>query len=436
MGQQTGFRWYGSAVNYQTRLVDQQLDLLLDALPAIALEGAKGVGKTATGRKRAATYFSLDDSATAQIVAGNAREVFSTDRPVFIDEWQMVPSVWNTVRHAVDDGAVPGSFLLAGSANPRPEARVHSGAGRIVRLIMRPLSLPERQIESPTVSLGELLTGELDVVTGTTEVGLNQYLHEILISGFPGIRSQPEIGIPFLVSSYIDRIIDHDIEKMGVTVRRPVALRHWLDSYAAATGTTASYAAILAAATPGDSVKPNKATATSYRNLLERLFILDPLPAWLPTAAHLKRLGQSPKHHLVDPSLATHLSGLSGADLIQGVGPKFYEREGPFLGSLFESLAAQTVRILAQGHRANTLHFRVQGGEREVDLIVERPDKKVVAIEVKLSDSVRPSDVASLNWLEENANALVLDKVLLNTGRRAYRRPDGVAVIPLALLGP
>jgi len=208
----------------------------------------------------------------------------------------------------------------------------------------------------------------------------------------------------------------------------------WLAAYGAATGTTASYASILNAATPGEGEKPAKETAMAYRDVLQRMWILDPVPAWLPVFAHLKRLGQTPKHHLVDPALAATLVGATENSLLMGRGP--LRSDTTFFGSLFESLAAQTVRVLAESLDARVSHMRIQGGDHEVDLIVETPDHRVLAIEVKASTAVRPADVAHLNWLESQVPDLILDKVLLNTGDRAYRRPDGVAVVPLALLGP
>jgi len=191
----------------------------------------------------------------------------------------------------------------------------------------------------------------------------------------------------------------------------------------------------LDAATPGQDDKPSKVTAMAYRDLLQRLWILDPVPAWVPGSGHLARLAQSPKHHLVDPALAAVLVGVSAESLIKGDGPKAIKRDGTFLGALFESLAAQTVRVLAESHGCTVAHFRLRGGAQEVDLVVQRPDRKVLAIEVKLSTTVRPADVRGLNWLEQQVPDAVVDKVLLNTGSMAYRRPDGVAVVPLSLLG-
>jgi len=415
-------------------MVDGQLDAMMPVLAAISVEGAKGVGKTATASRRARDVFALDNDDTAQIVSGNPQLVAQGASTTLIDEWHIVPSVWNVVRRAVDDGAPPGRFLLAGSASPRPNARIHSGAGRIVRLLMRPLSLPERGLETTTVSLTELLAGD-GPVTGATELSVTDYVREILASGFPGIRAAAERARPYLLQSYVDRIVDHDVDQMGERSRRSESVRTWLTAYGAATGTSASYSAILNAATPGQGGKPSKVTAMVYRDLLARLWILDPVPAWAPGFGHLDRLALSPKHHLVDPALAALLVGASEASLIRGEGPANAKRDGTFLGALFESLATQTVRTLAQACGGVVAHFRTRGGDREVDLIVVRPDLKVLAIEVKLSTTVRPADVAHLNWLATQTPDLVLDKVILNTGSRAYRRSDGIAVVPLGLLG-
>jgi predicted AAA+ superfamily ATPase len=296
------------------------------------------------------------------------------------------------------------------------------------------MSLPERGVAEPTVSLAALLAGGCPAIGGTTTLTTADYVHEIVASGFPGIRGRTPMARTALLAGYLDQIVEHDIPDMGARVRRPIALRGWLAAYGAATSTTASYASILNAATPGEDAKPAHQTAMAYRDLLQRLWILDPLPAWLPAWSHLKRLGQSPKHHLVDPALAAALAGATEASLIQGEGPA--RPDSTFLGSLFESLAVQTVRVLADRAHARTSHLRTQGGDQEIDIIVERADRRVVAIEVKSSPSVRPHDVRHLAWLQAQAGDLVLDQVVITTGERAYRRPDGIAVVPLALLGP
>jgi predicted AAA+ superfamily ATPase len=420
-------------VEYLAREVDSLLDELLLELPAIALEGAKGVGKTATAQRHATTSFPLDSPGAYSTVLSDPTLVATGTGTVFVDEWQRVPSVWNVVKRAVDDGAPSGSFLLAGSAAPKVDVDIHSGAGRIVSLVMRPLSLPERQLEQPTVSFRRLLSGERPSIAGSSRVTTAQYAQEIVRSGFPGIRTASERARRLLLDGYIRKIVERDIPEAGGTVRRPEALLDWLRAYAAATATTASYASVAAAATPGEGGIPARNTTSSYRELLRRIFVLDPIPAWLPAFSHLRRLGQAPKHHLVDPALAARLLGVGVDGLIRGDGGEGFRRGGTLLGALFESLAAQTVRVLAG--EGSVFHLRDKNGEREVDLIVERPDMRFLAIEVKLSTVVRPQDVRTLNWLEAELPDRIIDKVLINTGELAHRRPDGVAVVPLALLG-
>jgi predicted AAA+ superfamily ATPase len=423
-------------MTYQPRLFDQRLDQMMAVLPAIAIEGAKGVGKTATASRRAADIFSLDREGVRRNIESDSDLALAGAAPTFIDEWQLVPPVWDSVRRAVDAGAPPGRFLLAGSAQPAPGTRIHSGAGRIVRALMRPLALPERGGFEASVSFQQILRGGRPPIGGATAAATADYVDEILRSGFPGIRRAAPEARGYLLDSYLDRIVDRDLPEAGRTVRRPTALRAWLAAYGAATATTASYSAVLAGATAGGAIKPSKVTATAYRELLQRIWVLDPLPAWTPTFAHLKRLGQAPKHHLVDPALAARLVGATASSLIRAQNDPPIQADGTFLGALFESLAVQALRVLADLAGAAVFHLRADGGAREVDAIVQRPDLGVVAVEVKLSSAVRPADVAQLNWLDRELPGRVIDKLLVNTGPQAHRRPDGVAVIPLALLGP
>jgi predicted AAA+ superfamily ATPase len=160
------------------------------------------------------------------------------------------------------------------------------------------------------------------------------------------------------------------------------------------------------------------------------------VPAWLPSRNHLNRLAQAPKHHLADPALAARILGLDADALLSGeeAGPQI-PRDGTLLGHLFESLVTLSVRVYAQAAEARVKHLRLHGGQREIDLIVERADQRVLAIEVKLSGTVTDDDVKHLHWLREQIGDDLLDAVVINTGPQAYRRKDGVAVVPAALLG-
>ena len=421
---------------YQRRIVDDVLDDLFPHLAAIALEGAKGVGKTATASQRAATVLTLNEPRQREVLAGNPDYVVQAPPPVLIDEWQLEPSVWDRVRRAVDDNSKGGQFLLAGSASVPSGVRIHSGAGRIVSFPMRPLAFAERGLEDPTVSLGALLRGEHPTISGRTSIDLQTYADEILRSGFPGIRGLPERARRVQLDSYVARIAERELPENGVTVRRPNALRAWLAAYGAATATDASYTTILDAATAGDDDKPSRVTSDSYREHLQRIFILDPIPAWIPTFNTLKRLTQAPKHHLVDPAIAARLVGVGKSGLLRGEGTRVSAQTGTWLGALFESLTAQSVRVYAGALDAEVGHLRTKNTDHEVDLIVEGEDRKVVAVEVKLAATVTDKDVRHLNWLHDQIGDRMADRVVVTTGEFAYRRPDGVAVVPLALLGP
>jgi uncharacterized protein len=424
---------------YRRRIVDHELDEYLEAAAdvtvAVALEGARAIGKTSTAEQHAATRFELDNEAHLAVLSADIGLALSRPAPVLIDEWQHHPPVWDHVRRAVDAHDPPGPFLLTGSVAPK-DTGVHTGAGRIIALRMRPLSLTERWQGNASVSLRELLGGEAEI-GGASSFGLADYVEEMFRSGFPGLRELPVRLRRAQLDGYLARVIDRDFPELGHQPRNPAALRRWMLAYAAATATTASWEKVRDAATGGESDKPARTTVMPYRDVLERLYVLDPVPGWRPTRNHIARLTEPPKHHLADPALATTLLGLTSGQLLSGEEPAIaMPRDGTFLGALFESLVTQSVRVYAQAAEASVGHLRTYAGEREIDLIVERGDGRVVAIEVKLDPVVTDKHVGHLRWLREQMGADLLDAAVVTTGADAYRRPDGIAVVPAALLGP
>jgi len=424
---------------YRRRIIDETLDELLSGLAAISLDGAKGVGKTATGVERARTIVDLSVTRKRSLIEADDELAIQGEPPVFIDEWQLVPSVWDCVKRAVDADRTGGRFLLAGSAGVAPGSRIHSGAGRIVSLKMRPLSLAERGLDHPAVSLASLMQGDCRIPCAQTDVSLSDYTDEIINSGFPGIRDLPARARTAHLESYVTRIVTKELQENGANVRRSRALHAWLHAYGAATSGTASYTTLLDAATSGEDEKIRRSTADIYREHLSRLFILDPLPAWIPVFNPLKRLTNAPKHHLVDPALAARLVGVGKQGLLDGKGERVGTSTGTWLGALFESLAVQSVRVYADAMHATVGHLRTKqdnGNAREIDIIIEGEDRRILAMEVKLSATVSSKDVQHLNWLDKQLGERLADKIVINTGSGTYRRKDGVAVIPLALLGP
>jgi predicted AAA+ superfamily ATPase len=301
---------------------------------------------------------------------------------------------------------------------------------------MRPLSLAERGIAEPTVSLDALLRGRARP-EGATDVELPRYVEEIVASGFPGLRGASPRVRALRLDAYLDAVVEREFPEQGLPVRRPETLRAWLRAFAAATSTTASYGAILDAATPGQTDKPARTTTTAYRDVLSSLWLIDSLDAWMPGTNDLTRLGRSPKHQLADPALAARLLGTDADALLAGSeAPAPDLQRGTLLGALFEHLVALSVQVYAQLSDASVHHLRTRNGDHEIDLVVRRPDGRVLAIEVKLSRSVSDADVRHLHWLRDRIGPDLVDAVVITTGRDAYRRTDGVAVVPAALLGP
>lgn len=207
-----------------------------------------------------------------------------------------------------------------------------------------------------------------------------------------------------------------------------------MTSYAAATGTVASWEKIRDAANSGSGEVPAKTTVMPYRDALTRLRILDELPPWLPSNNQFRRAASASKHYLADPALALRLMNFT-AESIQtadAYGGSSFAR--PLVGRLFESLAVLSVRTYAEAHFAKAMHFRDAAGTREIDIIVERQDGKILAIEVKLGQTVTDSDLTHLKWLRSQLGENLIDCVVLYSGQFAYRK-DGVAFVPLSLLG-
>lgn len=229
--------------------------------------------------------------------------------------------------------------------------------------------------------------------------------------------------------------VERDFLDLGHRVRNRAALRRWLTAYAAAASTTASYETIRDAASPGRAGKPAKSTTIPYRTTLEKLWMIEEVPAWAPTRNRLRRLAASPVHQLADPALSARLLGADTGALISNTatGPAI-PRDGTLLGALFRSLVTLSVRTYAQAAEGRVRHLRTRGGEHEIDLVVERGDSRIVALEVKMAATIRHADTRHLHWLARSIGDDLLDAAIITTGKHAYRRHDGVGVIPAALL--
>jgi len=424
------------AEQYQRRILDGVLDGLMAEVAAISLVGPKAVGKTATATKRAQTIINLDDDLEREAYTNAATPLKTMPGTILIDEWQYLPAVWNEVRRAVDQGAEPGRFILAGSAVPR-HAAIHSGAGRILPVRMRPLSLAERGLGVPVVSLAACLSGQQTNVEGATDMTFEDYAKEITCSGLPGVRRFSHKVRQRQLVAYVDAVVNREFADQGLVVRRPNTLRRWLRAFAAATATTASYTAILDAATPGEGQKPSAKTTIAYRDVLSSLWLLDSVSPWDPAGTAITRLSQTPKHFLADPALAASLMGLDQQTLVGGpLEPKFGLTYGSVAGRLFEALVALSLQTYTAAVDARVGYLRTRNGDHEVDFIVQK-GQDLVAVEVKLSPRVEDKDVRHLTWLQSKLGPRLKETIVVTTGPRSYRRStDGVLVVPAVLLGP
>lgn len=418
------------AKNYEPRVVDGELEERLESAGAVLTEGPKACGKTETARRLAASEVLLDIDPNARAAAAlNPALVLDGEAPRLIDEWQVEPAIWNQIRRAVDDRAEPGQFILSGSAVPADDVTRHSGAGRIARLRMRPMSLAESGLGSGQISLRALLSGS-SAEAGESEVGIDDLAEEISRGGWPGFRNRSLKAAMESVADYIGEVSRTDINQVDGVRRDPARVERLIASLARNVATT-SAVSTLARDSAGGGEEPLKdQTVAEYLNSLERLFVVENQPPW---EAHLRsrsRLRRAPKRHFVDPSLAVAALGADPASLL---------RDLNLLGFLFESLAVRDLRIYAQPLRGEVKHFRDSSG-LEVDAIIESAEGWA-AVEIKLGGPAAIDEAAaSLLKFSRTVDTTKSGEakflaVIVGTGY-GYTRPDGVQVVPLVHLGP
>ena len=418
---------------YLPRIVDEQIRADLAVMGAIVLEGPKACGKTETARQHAASEVRLDvDETAAELARLDPGLVLDGPTPRLIDEWQVEPRIWNAVRRAVDDRGEPGQFLLTGSATPAPDALRHSGAGRMARIQMKPMSLWESGDSTGQVSLDALFDGE--PAHGRSEQTVADYAQLITRGGWPEIVSTPVQDPERYVSNYLAYAVEHDIPSATGTQHDPGRLGRFLQAYAQVSAHATPLTKIISRVVGDDAPAGGRDrtltwhTADAYREASERLMLVADLRAWSPELRSRTRLADLQKRHLTDPSLAASLLGSNAGRLL---------REPKTLGYLFESLVARDVQVYAQAIDARVFHYRERNGELEVDLIVEKPDGAWLGIEVKLGSHAIDDAAASLRTLGERRIARPPEALAVITSiEYAYRRPDGVDVIPLAALKP
>ena len=353
------------------------------------------------------------------------------ETPRLVDEWQLVPDVWNAVRADVDDHPdEPGRFILAGSAVPADDATRHTGSLRFTRLRMRPMSLAESRHSSRAVSLGDLFLGGT-ASAADPGLGIRDLAERIVAGGWPALLRRNPADAMVATAGYLDETCRVDLARLDGPRHDPVNVERVLRSLARNTATEASARTIAADVSGADGAGAiDYHTVIAYVRALTRLFVVEDLPAWSPALRSRGVLRSSATRHFVDPSLAA---------AALGAGPDRLLADPETLGLLFESLVIRDLRVYGQAVGATVSHYRENTGA-EADAILQLRDGRWAGIEVKLGQADVDAGARSLLRVAGNVDpsrhgAPAFLAVVTGWGY-AYRRPDGVDVVPIGTLGP
>lgn len=416
-------------MTYQPRIADTELEQRLSSAGGVVIEGPRACGKTATARQKAASEVLLDiDEEARRTIAIDAALVLEGETPRLIDEWQVEPSIWNHIRRAVDDRARSGQFILTGSAIPADDITRHTGAGRLARLRMRPMSLFETGHASGMISVAGLLDG-VPPRSPRAELSVRSVAELVSVGGWPGHLGRSLKDAQRANRDYLTEICRGDIERVDGIRRDPDKVRRFLQSLARNVATQVAVSTMAKDAGGADgALRAN--TAHEYLAALERLMIVEDQPAWTPHLRSRSSLRGRPKRHFVDPSLAVAALRANPDRLLKDLN---------LLGLLFESIVIRDLRVYAQAAEAEVLQYRDNTG-LEVDAIVQGGDGRWAAFEVKLGEARVDEGAASLLKFIERVDLERCGKpsalgVIVSDGY-GYLREDGIGVIPIGALGP
>lgn len=430
----------GLSVPYRPRVVDDELRRRLKSSGAVLIEGPKACGKTVTGEQAAASAVYLDVEPLLRDMAEvDPSQILGEGepRPRLIDEWQTAPAIWNQVRRAVDlSGGKAGQFILTGSAVPPDDLTRHTGAGRISRLRMRPMSLFESGHSSGEVSLGEVLA-EKKPPSVRSQHTVADIAERITVGGWPALVSADPVHAAQAVSDYIQEVCRTDLHRLDSVRRDPKRVMRVVQSVArnvateAATTVITEDAGIPSAPGVNEGTGPSRLTVIDYLDALERLMVIEDQPAWAPHIRSKVRLRSSAKRHFVDPSIAVAALGTGVEGLLSDLN---------YLGYVFESLVVRDLRVYSQHNDGEVFHYRDETG-LEVDAIIKTRSGSWAAFEVKLGgEALIDKAATSLLKFAEKVDAQKMGQparlaVIVANGY-GYTRTDGVAVIPIGALGP
>lgn len=418
---------------YIHRIIDNKISEYLQTFGAICIEGPKWCGKTWTSSYHSNSSIFLGDPAgnfqNRKLAEMSPDLILDGDFPRLIDEWQEVPPVWDAVRYKVDQVPQKGQYILTGSVTPDHKGIMHSGAGRIAKLRMRPMSLYESGDSSGRVSLEEICHGKITPVM-SGEVDLRELIRLIVRGGWPGSLELPVNQAALLPMEYLNAVIDDDVYRMDGIKRNTIKMKLLLRSLARNESTTVTNKTLKNDIKEVDDEDIDVETVKEYLDIFARLFITDDQPPFATKVRSSVRVKQAVKRHFADPSLACALLKVTPESLINDL---------ETLGFLFEALCERDLKIYAESFGAKLYHYQDYNG-REIDAVVELPDSSWCAFEIKLGANQIDTAAASLLEIkreiekEEKGRLPAVLGVVCGLANAAYQRPDGVYVIPITAL--
>ena len=425
-----------SKLEYRSRIADTILSRKLSGMGAVLIEGPKWCGKTTTAEQQAKSVIYMDDpkQKESNITAASIDPglILEGDVPRLIDEWQIAPELWDAVRFAVDHRSEDGQFILTGSAVPpvgeSEKKMMHTGTGRIGRMRMRTMSLWESGDSSGKISLESLFRGEDQSAVCSGDLGRIAYL--ACRGGWPRAIFQSEDISLERAMDYVDAVVHSDINRVDGMIKNPDRVYRLLRSYSRHLGSQVSYSAISADLSGNENNTFDVRTVQNYVTALKLIFVIEDMPAWNPNLRSKTAIRASDTRYFVDPSIAVAALGIGPKDLISDL---------QTFGFVFENLCARDLRVYAGSLNGSVYHYRDSLG-LECDCVIHLRNGQYGLVEIKLGgDKLVEEGAANLLKLRDKIDTDKMSKpsfmmVLTAVGKFAYRRKDGVYVVPITSL--
>lgn len=419
---------------YRKRVADDILKRKLEGKGAVLIEGPKWCGKTTTAEQIAASILYMDDPEKKEqnltMSELNPKRLLKGAVPRLIDEWQLAPKLWDTVRFEVDHRGELGQFILTGSAVPADTKEItHSGTGRFTRLTMRPMSLYESGDSTGDISL-KVLFENTEEVDGTANLSLDRLAFLICRGGWPqAIDMRDEIALD-QARDYYDAVVHSDINRADHVQKNPERVKRLMRSYARNQGGQVPNTVIAQDIAANDESPISEETVASYLDALRKIFVVEDMPAWNPNLRSKTAIRSSDTRYYIDPSIAAAALGVGPTDLLNDL---------KTFGFLFETLCVRDLRVFADALNGEVYHYRDKDGQ-ECDAVIHLRNGKYGLIEMKLGgDKLIEEGAKSLKAMQKKIDTEKMKSpsflmVLTGIGDYAYRRHDGVCVVPIGCL--